>query len=125
MRMLALALTVVMIGSTGCAGARTFEGAYTRGFENHTFRLCSAQPQERSWWVVMSGGVDSVAKAAVDSAQGQPMYARFRGRVGPKGAYGHLGLSSRLLTVVGVEEVRPRVMGDCEGGRLDQSVRIR
>jgi hypothetical protein len=73
----------------------------------------------------MSDSVDSVAQAAVESAQGQPMYARFRGRVSSEGAYGHLGLSSRLLTVVGVEEIRRGRMEDCVGGRLDQIVRIR
>lgn len=127
MRMSSVALIAVVVGSgTACAGRpQMFEGAYGRGFEDHSFRPCGAQPQDRSWWVVMGGPVDSVAKAAVDSAHGQPMFARVRGRVGPEGAYGHLGLSSRILTVVGVEEMRPRQMGDCEGGRLDQGVRIR
>jgi hypothetical protein len=116
-RMRALTLLLMTFGICGLSGCsarmRTFEGEYRRGFEQHTLRPCWTDPSERSWWVVMSVEADSVAGAAAARYEGDVLYARFRGRVSELGMYGHLGLSSRVLTVAAVEEIRPRKVSDC------------
>jgi len=88
-----------------------YRGRYVKRFEVSSFQPCGSSKQ---WWVV--GRVDPLI-AAVTSAGGfvgGTAYVELRGRVTPRGRYGHLGGYSREFTVERVLLARAPRGTDCQ-----------
>jgi len=89
------------------------EGRLSLGFETASFRPCQSS---ENWLPLltpqMHARYDSVAGAMYE-----PVYARFRGTVGPPGSYGPMGGNDREFHVAELVEMRKTAERDCPNTR--------
>lgn len=91
-----------------------FEGFPGFGFETSAFTPCGVKEH---WWVTSANDeVGEELTRAYDAAstQNRPVYARLRGKITPKGSYGHLGMYTREFTVSEIVDLRAKQAGDCQ-----------
>ena len=92
-----------------------FERLYSYGFETSAFTPCGVKEH---WWVGPAN--DEVGQElmraynATTSTQNRGVYARLRGKITPKGSYGHLGFYTREFTVSEIVDLRAQQAGDCQ-----------
>jgi hypothetical protein len=93
-------------GLLGCDGARegTFRGRYVHAFEASAFTECG---RSESWWATFQAQHPSLDSAiANENLEGQTeVFLVVHGRLSDEGSYGHLGASTRELTVDAVHTV--------------------
>ncbi|HLL84291.1 MAG TPA: hypothetical protein VK420_16630 [Longimicrobium sp.] len=111
-------LMVALVLAAGCRGSTIAEevvvsGRLSLGFETTSFRPCQST---ENWLPVMTPQMharyDSIAGAMYE-----PVFARFRGSVGPRGRYGHMGANDRELYVGELLEMRKTAELDCPNTR--------
>jgi hypothetical protein len=92
-----------------------FEGSYAYGFETSAFLPCGVSEQ---WWVTPANGEvgQELVRAynSISDEQFKNAYARLRGKISPRGSYGHLGMYEREFTVTEIVDLRGRLEGDCQ-----------
>lgn len=118
-------LTCAWLLTTNCMPReRVFEGVYQRGFEGQQFFACSAERDDSPWWVVLNAEMQVTGDSLLAGLPMSMLHARFKGTVGKRGQFGHLGLSTRVLTVKEIITVRRQRDGDC-WPNSDRAVMIR
>lgn len=111
-------LVVALVLAAGCRETTIEEevavsGRLSLGFETTSFRPCQST---ENWLPVMTQEM----RARYDSLAGAmyvPVYARFRGSVGPRGRYGHMGANDREFHISGLVEMRDTTERDCPNTR--------
>lgn len=110
----ALLLLMAACAANGLPPPRDeFRGTYSFGFEVSSFEPCSSGEQ---WWVLSDEDLHVAYERTVGEGAKYayvPVFVRLRGRIGPEGRYGHLGVYQRELTVTEVLEIREARQGDC------------
>ncbi len=84
-------------------------GRLSLGFETTSFRPCGV----RENWLPLAGPELHSKYDSVAGAMYEPVFARLRGTVGPRGRFGHVGANDRELRVTRVLEVRGLAERDC------------
>jgi len=93
-----------------------FTGHYVSGPGESWFRPCDGSPSDPSWWVTLTGqAIEQVerARGAVQSAQGQPYFVRWRAAVSLDGQTGPRGRGVPALLVRELIELRAAGEDDC------------
>lgn len=106
-----------------------FTGRYVPGFESSRFTPCrpfadlrgtAYEGYEGYAWVTFDDSVLNRARAKwPDSGRDPypPFFVRWKGTLTGPGGYGHLGVSSYLLRVSEILEMRKAAKADCQGNR--------
>jgi len=111
-------LVAALVLAAGCrdvnfADEIVVEGRLSLGFEVTSFRPCRST---ENWLPLltreMHARYDSLAGAMYE-----PVFARFRGTVGPPGRYGHMGAHDHEFHVVEAIEMRKTAERDCPNTR--------
>jgi hypothetical protein len=111
-------LVVALVLAAGCREASladevVVEGRLSLGFEITSFRPCqSAENWLPHMTPQMHARYDSLAGAMYE-----PVFARFRGTVGPRGRYGHMGANDHEFRVTELLEMRKTAERDCPNTR--------
>ena len=113
---LTLAACSLVEGEEGVLTADLYEGVYSQGIEDSTFEPCG---RDEVWQIEFDD--EAVTRVFIDQVsevirQGEnPMYARLRGTLSPRGQYpGIFIVYDRELTIIDTEEVRPLQDSDCQ-----------
>jgi hypothetical protein len=100
--------------ATDPAGTRTFRGRYVSAFETSAFLECGSTADGNYWWVEFtSSAVHPVLDSAVAAhPEVRPdtkieLFLEVDATLSPLGQYGHLGDSSRQLTILTIKRAVP------------------
>lgn len=103
-----------VVNSDDMMNQDVFEGMYAYGFETSAFVPCGVK---EAWWVTPTNGeVGQELTRAYDATvteQYRSVFARVRGNLSARGAYGHLGAYQREITVNEILDIRLPQTGDC------------
>ena len=111
-------LVVALVLAAGCREASlgeevVVEGRLSFGFEVTSFRPCQSA---ENWLPLMSAKMHARYDSLTD-AMYEPVFARVRGTIGPRGRYGHMGANDRELHVTELLEMRKSAERDCPNTR--------
>jgi hypothetical protein len=111
-------LVAALVLAAGCREASfgeevVVEGRLSLGFEVTSFRPCKSA---ENWLPLMTPEMYARYDSAAE-AMYEPVFARVRGTVGPRGRYGHMGANDRELHVEELLELRRIAERDCPNTR--------